>query len=198
MHRSDRKRVERGAIDLADLFTIRTGEPVYDNVRNEAARAAGEIIKVKGRNGSQACRYYAAPDNRCEIYTDRPLECRLLNCWDTTDIEAAYAVDRLTRQELIGSVKGLWELIADHEERCSYLKLARRLERMKVQRDKQMAEQIAESINFDTQLRLLLVDRHQMNPDLLDFLLGRPMEIIFTGFGYQIRREEGLVRFIPG
>ncbi len=57
------------------------------------------------------------------IYNDRPLECRALKCWDTRELEQIYAAKRLTRRDLISNVKGLWDLIEDHQVRCDYIKI---------------------------------------------------------------------------
>ena len=164
---------------------------------NTRGRASEEIIKFKNQADGRACCHYDDVDHRCRIYARRPLECRLLKCWDTTDIEAMYASDRLNRKDLVGNVKGLWDLVADHEQRCSYLKIADWVGQMQVQRDRQMAAKIVESVNYDGHLRRLLVRQREMDPELLDFLFGRPMAQIFPAFGYEIRREEGVVRFIP-
>jgi Fe-S-cluster containining protein len=195
LHRDDRRLVEEGKIALTHLYTIRIGEPIYDNVQNKRGRASEEIIRIKGLNDAQTCRHYDDGNNRCRIYDHRPLECRLLKCWDTSEIEAMYASDRLNRKDLLGEVEGLWDLIADHDQRCGYIRIAEWAGQLQHRRDRQTAAKIVEAVSYDIQLRRLLVEQRAVDPELLDFLLGRPLEKIFPAFGYDIRREGKIVRF---
>ena len=194
LHRDDRQLIEKGELALKDLYTIRIGEPVYDNVQKQMGKAPGEIIKIKGCRGTWTCCYYDDASQTCRIYTSRPLECRLLKCWDTGDLEAMYDKDRLERKDLIGEVEGLWDLVADHEQRCSYLKIADWVQKVEEQRDRQWATRIVEAINYDTEIRNLLTQKQGMDTELLEFLFGRPLADTFPGFGYEIKRtDEGIV-----
>ena len=197
LHREDRSLVADGVILLKNLFTIRRGELAYDNIQRQLIHTTDEIIKLKGRNGSWACRLLDRQNNTCRIYSQRPVECRLLKCWDSGDIETMYATERLVRKDLVGNVAGLWDLIADHEERCSYLKLAEWVKQMQVERDRQSAARIVEAINYDIQIRKLLAEQQNLDPELLDFLFGRPLEFTFAGFGYEIKRTDGIISFVP-
>ena len=196
LHEEDRELVESGRIPLADLYTIRKGELARDNVRGLLQPLAAEIIKIKslqGGNRTTTCRYYNDPDNACRMYSHRPLECRALQCWDTREIERVYSVGRLRRKDLIGQVEGLWDLIADHEERCSYETLRRLALQLKADGRRADADKFLEIIQYDTELRRLVIDRGSQDPEMLDFLFGRPLEQTVGQFGIRVVREKGRI-----
>ena len=120
LHLEDRSLVESGRIPAGCLFTIRRGELARDNVKETLVPLTEEIIKIKGHAGSWACLFYDSNNRGCGIYTHRPLECRALNCRDTRRIEQVYQTTRMTRRDLLSGVDGPWDLIEDHEQRCSY------------------------------------------------------------------------------
>lgn len=199
LHRVDRALVMEGLIPAENLYTIRTGEPVRDNVAGQAAFAEGDIIKIKGAGDSWCCRYLDDPANRCTIYDRRPLECRAMQCWDTRAIADLYDRDRLTRRDLLGDVAGLWELIVDHDRRCSYRALRAKAERLTshpLERTTILAA-ITDMVKYDESLRSLLVEQGHASQGLLDFLLGRPLTAALHGFQIKVERAGQRLRLSP-
>jgi len=185
-HREDRELLESGRVKLVDIYTIREGEPVYDNVRGYISQAETDIIKIKGLNGTWTCRFLDQATRECRIYRDRPLECRVMKCWDTRDIESLYERDRLTRHDLIFSVKGLWELIEDHQSQCSYHDLRNTIkEGFLTEKDEAI---LMEMIKYDLAIRPLMVEKGQLKVEMMDFLLGRPMLETASMLGLVFRR----------
>lgn len=174
LHREDRSLVETGAIPLVGLFTIRRGEPVEDPIAGRRIEAPAEIIKIKGCDGTWSCRYWDGRRRRCRIYADRPLECRLLECWNTAPFERAYAQGRLTRRELLSGIAGLWDLVAEHERRCG-IAAAMRLLAAGAPGGPEGRE-LARRVAYDRELRRLAVARGGIAPETTDFLFGRPLE----------------------
>ena len=196
LHRADRRLVEEGLIPAEALFTIRPDEPVQENVAGHLAYAEGDIIKIKGADGSWCCRFLDRRSNRCTIYDRRPLECRTLQCWDTRPIEALYDRDRLTRRDLLEKVAGLWELVEDHERRCAYLVLrdqAALLDASPCEQASAIAA-ITGMVKYDESLRRLLVENGHAPEGLVDFLLGRPLIASLHGFHIKVERTGGRVR----
>ncbi len=72
------------------------------------------------------------------------LECRVLKCWDTREIEKIYDKNRLTRRELISGIKWIWDLIEEHEKRCSYEKIGRLAKELGAWKTKAALEDIFE------------------------------------------------------
>jgi Fe-S-cluster containining protein len=179
-HLADRPLIESGTIPLRDLFTIRKGERVKDPILGVVRPVDIELIKIRGAANTWICTFFDERDSSCRIYTERPLECRLLKCWDTTDVEEMTARDCLTRRHLLEGVAGLWEMVAEHEARCGCEKLAEMMAYLKKGRRKTTEKAIAEILNYDRHLRRLVVEKSRIDPAILDFLFGRPLEKILA------------------
>ena len=195
LHVEDRDLVENGRIPLKDLYTIRRGELVRDNVRECLQPLKKEIIKIKARQaGSATCRFFADDRAVCQIYSARPLECRVLQCWDTREIERIYAQGRLCRKDLIGKLEGLWELIEDHNRRCSYEKLERLISRQQRNPGEKNFEDILEMVQYDAELRKLVIEKSGLDPEMLDFLFGRPLAETVRQFGIRLQNRRAKTR----
>ncbi len=167
--------IDDGRIPARCLFTIRRGERVRDNVKGALVPLSEEIIKIKGRTDRWTCQFYDQATRGCGIYDHRPLECRVLNCRDTRGLEAVYDTSRLTRQDLLSEVDGLWALIQDHEQRCSYEGLhalvAAGFHEGRLKQD----QAILEILRFDAHVRQLAVEKGGLDSRMLDFIFGRPL-----------------------
>ena len=172
-HIEDREIIEKGIIQSRYLFTIRSGEPSYDNIKNRILPAKTDIIKIKGKNNSPACFFFNESEKICKIYESRPIECKALKCWDTSEIESIYSQNRLTRKDILSTVSGLWELIEDHQRRCSYMKIMKIIEATNQDMENLSFEGIVDIINYDVHLRKLVVEKVNIDPEILDFLFGR-------------------------
>lgn len=186
LHIQDRHLIEDGTIHTRYLYTIRRGELVHDNVQGHLKPAASEIIKVKGKGSAWECVFFQKKDRSCGIYDHRPLECRMLKCWDTRDIEAVYEKDRLTRQDILSGIEGLWELIAGHEKQCGHDAINRALQDSDRAFKKQARELIAGAIQYDRAIRQLILENGNITPDMMDFLFGRPLTVTLKSMGIDI------------
>jgi Fe-S-cluster containining protein len=182
-HIQDRHLIEDGTIHTRYLYTIRKGEFVHDNVQGQLKPADSDIIKIKGKSPSWECVFFQKRDKSCSIYDHRPLECRLLKCWDTRDIEAVYEKDRLTRRDILAGIGGLWELIADHEKQCAHDAVNRAIRDLHGALDKQAQEAIAGAIQYDSAIRELVLENGNVTPDMIDFLFGRPLTVTLKSTG---------------
>jgi Fe-S-cluster containining protein len=188
LHDEDSSLVETGQIPLASLYTIRQGELTHDNVSGGLIRAESEIIKIKSIPGSHVCIYYKESLHACRIYENRPLECRVLECWDTGRIIQIYDQHRLVRQKLLSAIPWVSELIETHEARCSFEEI-HRLVSLREKGDPQGAEGLQALVNDDAHLRYMLIQKGNIIPDMIDFLLGRPLsETIPLQFGIKIKQ----------
>ncbi len=187
LHIEDRELIEEGAIPLHDLFTIRRGEMALDNVRNELAPVTSDHIKIKGQGDSWTCRNFDDADKGCRIYAKRPLECRTLKCWDTHEIERIYGRDLLSREDLLAGVDGLWDLVVDHQKRCSY-DTARELIRRLATDDRDSAKnELLQMIQYDLEIRRLFGKRGTGAGHMLEFLFGRPMSDVLKAEGLNLQ-----------
>jgi Fe-S-cluster containining protein len=187
-----------GLIPAETLYTIRAGEPVRDNVTGRPSYADSDIIKIKGRGKDWCCCFLAAESARCTIYDRRPVECRALQCWDTRAIEALYQRDRLTRKDLLAEAAELWEVIADHDQRCAYPTLNDLAQQLASHPAEQTTARnaITDMVKYDLSLRNLLVENGRAPESMLDFLLGRPLVETLHGFHIKVEQVAGRIRLV--
>jgi len=181
-HVEDATLINDGFIPAGHIYTIREGEPVYDNMTGRITFAPSDIIKIKGQKNSWTCFFYDETEKRCGVYEYRPLECRLLKCWDTREIEQVFGKNLLTRKDIISTVEGLWELIIEHDQRCSYKEITGLIKETGSRKRGRLPEKAAELIEYDNTIRELVVKKGQLDSELLDFLFGRPLSVTMKHF----------------
>ena len=182
-HHADKTLIEKGVIHSKYLYTIRKGELAYDNVRQCLEPVNSDVIKLKGKGNSWTCILFDEQQNACKIYENRPIECRALKCWDTKAIEDLYAQKRLVRGDLIADIEGLWGLVKDHQARCNYETIQKLVDAIKSDRGGGARRKLAEIIQFDIEMRKLVVSRGGLDVEMLDFLFGRPLKQTLKNFG---------------
>lgn len=197
LHLEDKWLIEEGHILSKQLYTIRKGEPSYDNIQNRLRPATSDIIKIKAYKNSRTCCFYNINKNECSIYAVRPLECRVLKCWDTRDIEEIYTLTRLTRQDLVSEIKGLSELIDDHQGRCAYHRLKHFADDLQGDQKDNALEKILEMIVYDASIRQLVAQKGRLDPEQTDFLFGRPLEHTIRMYGLKVEIIEGRYSLTP-
>ncbi len=196
-HLEDKGLIEKGFILSKHLYTIRKGEQSYDNVKGTISPAATDIIKIKGRNGSWTCVFFDEKNTQCTIYDTRPLECRVLKCWDTRDIEKIYAKDRLTRKDLISGIEGLWDLVEGHQKQCGYDVLTLFVDALNTHKKDDALKGILEIIEHDIKIRELVVGKAGLESDLTDFLFGRPITETIKMYGLKIEKDGERYLLVP-
>jgi Fe-S-cluster containining protein len=183
-HHADKVLIKDGVIHSKYLYTIRKGEWAYDNVRQCLEPVSSDIIKIKEKNDSWICIFFDESQSACAIYENRPLECRALKCWDTRELEDLYAQKRLTRADLISDIEGLWSLIKDHQQRCNYEIIQKLVDAIKTNPgDAKARQKLSAIIQFDTEIRKLVVSNAGLEPEMLDFLFGRPLTRMIKKMG---------------
>ncbi len=191
-HIEDVELIEKGVIPAKYIYTIRQGEPARDNVKDTIIFADSDIIKIKGVNNTATCIYYNAREKSCNIYDNRPVECRALKCWDTLEIEEIYSKDRLTRKDLLSDIDGLWDLVQEHHNRCSY----HRIQIMARALDEENEKSILELIRYDTSVRNLAVEKAGIDLEMTDFLFGKPLTETIKRLGLEIEKKGDSYRLI--
>ncbi len=190
-HHGDRELIDTGKIPSKYLYTIRKGELARDNVKGMLAPVKKDIIKIKGKGTTWTCIFLDEKANHCTIYKNRPLECRELKCWDTTGIEHIYNRKRLTRNDLLSGIEGLWELIETHEEKCSYRKIKELLKQYPKTHDSRFQEEMLELISYDASIRNLVVEKAGVDREMNDFLFGRPLTRTLIMFDLKLIQKDG-------
>ncbi len=196
LHTEDKALIMAGHIHTRHLYTIRTGERVHDNVSDCLIPATSDIIKIKGKSQSWECVFFQTADKTCDIYEQRPQECRILKCWDTRAIESYYQNTRLTRQDLLAEMADLWELIQLHEENCSHELINTAIQNLDRNSGHQASETIIAAVQYDQALRQLVIEKVQVTEDMLDFLFGRPLTQSLKTSGCRIEQVDGKNRVV--
>ena len=191
LHRDDKELVEQGYVPLNCLYTLRKGEIALDNVRGRLIEVSEDIVRLKSAEGSGACILFEAEKNECSIYLDRPLECRALKCWDTRDIQEAYAEERLSRKEILEKSPDFAELAGYHESKCDYRKIRELIAVLDDGKNKDALEQLREILAFDDHLRGLVLEKTSFDEGFLDFLFGRPLKQVLPGMGLKVVKKDG-------
>ncbi len=176
---------------MSSLYTIREGELVHDNVKDTLFSVRSELIKIKGQNSTWTCLFFDLKKNHCTIYSHRPMECRVLECWNTDAIKKIYNINRLSRKQLISDINGLWELVEDHSIRCSYKVLGELAGSLGKTNTGDTAGKIMEIIGYDSNIRELVVEKAGIAPDITDFLFGRPLEKTLKMFNLKVHYSNG-------
>ncbi len=188
-HLEDKDLIEKGIILSKYIYTIREGEPAFDNVQGRLLTATTDIIKIKGDKHSWTCIFFDEDDNNCKIYKSRLIECRALKCWNTEALEMIYSKNRLTRKNLLSKNKGLWNLIEDHQARCSYKKIKGFVRKLSTDKKNKAIEGILDIIQYDIHLRPLLAEKAGINPDMIDFLFGRSLTETIKMYNLQVKHK---------
>jgi Fe-S-cluster containining protein len=188
-HQEDRRLIEKGRIPSRYLFTIRKGEFAYDNVKACLAPVESDIIKIKGKEDTWTCIFLDEENKQCSIYHNRPLECRALKCWDTRELEKMYTRQRLTREDLISKIEGLWDLVKDHQERCDYEKINKLINDLDGPDPDSARRELLIIIQFDAEIRKLVLEKGGLASEMLDFVFGRSLKETLPNYGVTIRRD---------
>ncbi|MEG2139364.1 MAG: YkgJ family cysteine cluster protein [Bilophila sp.] len=190
---------------LADLVTLRKGELARDDVAGTLLPLEEECVKIAPPAGDAGwtCRFLQDVEDEtgklvagCRIYAHRPAQCRALDCSDTRAISALYATNRATRTALlhaVGAPEEWSQLILAHEETCAFARVAP-LARLVLPplnpgspSEQEATEALLETIRYDISFRTLCVERGNISPSFLPFLLGRPLTETLDMFGLTVR-----------
>jgi Fe-S-cluster containining protein len=176
-----------GLIENGNIYTIRVGELVRDNVKGEMKVTDKEILKIREKENSQGCIYYNEEEKACTIYEYRPIQCRALACWDESEFMRVYARPKLSRRDVIND-RNLLRLMAEHDKRCSYMELEKHVRQIEKEGERAV-KGILELLKFDHKIRLLISEKSGIDRGEMDFLLGRPFTETITMFGLKVKRE---------
>ncbi len=182
LHIEDRELVMEARLLPVHLITYRKGEPAWDPSKRELVALPQEMIKIRTVEGSTTCILYNSSDAACSIYEQRPVECRALKCWDTTDIEALFLKDLLQRDMLFSGSGTLKQLVDAYEKAipvedilffCNVVKTADAEETGRALSHMKLVEKV------DTEFRQKACETLGLGRDDLLFYFGSPAKDIF-------------------
>ncbi|MCF8146480.1 MAG: YkgJ family cysteine cluster protein [Deltaproteobacteria bacterium] len=184
---SDIPGIIKGPVKRSDLYTLRRGELVRDNIGGGLKKTENEIIKIREREGIGGCIFYDDPGKRCTIYEYRPTQCAAMKCWDETEFMRVYGEPKADRRDVVQD-GNLLRLIKAHEERCEYPRLERDVRDIETMGETAV-EKILAILKFDHDIRSLTHTNLGIDPDELDLIFGRPLTQTIAMFGLKVVRE---------
>ena len=180
LHKQDLHLFDNHTLQVENCVTIRKAEPAFSPLSQTIEPVKSELIKISGSSKSWQCCFFEENKNQCGIYANRPVECSLLQCWNTEALTNMVYTDTLTRSDLIED-KSLLEMISRHETLCSYSGFG------DFTNDKDKPG-LTKMINLDLSLRQEAVNTHGLSLSKELFLFGRPMFQSTSFYGVTVRQ----------
>lgn len=177
LHDMDIRLVTEKVVNPENLYTIRRGELIRDNINGGLVYTDTEIVKVRSENVSSTCVYFDDAGNACRIYENRPAQCRAMKCRDIADITAMHLKNRMSRADLFGSVGWFMEMIDAHEARCAYRDAHVLIERRK-EGDSSAVRALSEMIAYDRAVRDIVREKKAIEEGMLDLAFGLPLACV--------------------
>ncbi|MBF0606126.1 MAG: YkgJ family cysteine cluster protein [Candidatus Magnetobacterium sp. LHC-1] len=188
LHVADAELIIDSTVKYSDLFTIREGELVYNNLDDEFITIDYELIKINEKEGSRTCSFFVEDGSVCTIYEHRPAQCKAYECWNTEGFANTFNEEKLTREHLMAGNNSLIDIIRTHEDRCSYAKLA---ELVGMIRDgKDVVAEVFEAMSYDDTLRALMREKLGIDASYMPLMLGRPLVDTIIMFGYKVEKDQ--------
>ena len=179
LHSEDRIFLQKGTLRPIHLFTLRAGELAYHPLEERLIELSDEMIKIKGRDGSSACTFYDAQQKACSIYEDRPLECRVLKCWDTGEVEGLFMKDLLSRLDLCPKGSVVAEMISAYERSFSPSRVYGFLsEAASTEGAQETRPEIEQVVSTDDAFRQKVAKTLGLKEEELEFFFGRPVKAL--------------------
>ncbi len=187
LHHSDKGLLLNGYVGYEHLVTIRRGEPVYNPVRDRLERVSKEIVKVAGTGEDWRCCFYDEAGTSCSLYEHRFLECRLLKCWDTSDIMRVIGRDTILRTDIMNRTDPIVDMIEIHERECSGDEVERLIADILAGNEKEKPRvRMAELVAKDVSLRTYAVSELGLKAEYERFIFGRPLSRLLADRGLAV------------
>ncbi len=196
LHPEDKRLLEGKVLEPADLVCFRKGEYAFDQAGQRLAPLEKELVKIRGKKGSWECRFYDPALKGCRIYGHRPLQCRVLMCWNTRPIEELMrSGERLTRLELVPEGSALAGLIMEHETRCALSTVG------SIVREDGMdavgaRQKILDMCSYDLSFRDALREKTGVLENVLECYFGRPLFRAVLGYAPWFASSDFLGYFV--
>lgn len=170
LHGDDLPLIQKKIIHREQLVVIREGEPAYNPGTDAVEPTSCEMLKIQGKAGSWECLFYDATQKSCTIHDNHPLECRLLQCRDTSALLAVTGKDCLTRQDIVDEDDPIIPYLQALTE-CSWQKIHTLL----ATPSNASVQEVEKILHADLLIRQEAVNRLQINLAQELFYFGRPM-----------------------
>lgn len=193
LHLEDAELIRNGTLPIKRLITIRRGELVIKPHEDEPQTAACELVKICGTGREWQCFFFDEEAKGCMIYDDRPLSCRLLQCWDTGAVEDLVEKNTLSRLDLVGEKEPIRKMIQTHEEKCPCPDLAALCSAIVAGEEVDLAA-LQSTVNDDIAIRTEAVQKLKITLAEELFYFGRPLFQLLQQIGVKVKEEGGVLK----
>ena len=176
LHEEDKEILSAGHIGREHLITLRKGELAHSPISNRLEPIQNKLIKVAGKGKGWVCCFYDEKKSSCTLYAYRPLECRLLQCWDTDKLLSVIGKNTLTRADIISQDDPIASFIETHEKECS-IQLAEDLISILLEKndDPGSLAKLTSIVHQDLSLRSKAISEFGLSLESELFIFGRPL-----------------------
>lgn len=192
MHQEDKKILLAGHVGHQHLVTIRKGELALNPVSGKLEPVLQELIKVRGNEKDWSCCFYIKKKASCAIYAHRFIECRLLKCWDTSEIMPVIGKNTIIRADIINPNDPILKVIETHEQECPYHEIEKLIFNLsrKTEKSKNLAKLI-ELVRKDLAIRSYAVSELGFQVEFELFIFGRPLFKVLSDRGLSVHFTQG-------
>ena len=190
LHHEDKNILRAGHIGYQHLITIRKGEMAYNPIKEKLEPVHKEIIKVAGKGENWSCVFYDDEKASCTIYSHRFLECRLLKCWDTSEIMSIIGRNTIIRADIINPDDPIMSVIETHEQECSYQEVETLLSALSKKKDKSAPlKRLTELVRKDLSIRSFALSELGLKAEFELFIFGRPLFKVLKDRGLTVHEK---------
>jgi len=189
LHLEDKEILLAGHIERESLITIRRGELAFFPLSERPEPIEKELIKVAGKGKGWVCCFYDEKESCCTIYAHRPLECRLLKCWDTAQLVSVIGKDTMTRADILSEDDPVLRFIEIHEQECS-IRMAEDLVSVLLEKDddQESLAKLTALVHQDLAIRSGAISEFGLSLEAELFLFGRPLFKVLSARGFQLMK----------
>ncbi len=185
LYREDRGAIGDHGLAIKDLYTLRRGERVSSAREGKSRLLEQEMIKVAERPGA-GCVYLR--ENKCSIYSNRPRQCRRLQCWSGRHAGQDQDQRRLDRTAIYSGDPTALALIREYDLKLPAPEITRDLEAASGG-ESEAGERVLAWLELDHRLRLGISARYGYAPGELPLLLGRPVRDSLGPYGLGVELD---------
>ena len=188
LHREDKEILLAGHIKRENLITIRKGELALFPLSGSQP-VEKELIKIAGKGKGWVCFFFDEKESSCTIYRHRPLECRLLKCWDTEQLLSVIGKDTMTRADILSEDDTIMSYIEAHEQECS-ITMAEKLISVLLEKNDypESLAKLTAMVHQDLAIRSRAVSEFGLSLEAELFIFGRPLFKVLSARGFQLMK----------
>ncbi|MDH3393888.1 MAG: YkgJ family cysteine cluster protein [Desulfobulbaceae bacterium] len=197
LHHQDTDLLREGVIGYRHLVTIREGEFAYSPASGALETVDRELVKINGQGGEWTCLFFEKGSSSCGIYGQRPLECRLLKCWEPDELLSVAGRDTICRRDIVNAGDPVVDLIAHQQRECPAESVALAVESWRQQPENDKGRDVlADLVRRDLALRNHAIVDLGLPAEVEFFVFGRPLFKQLAGFGVALREVDGHLEFL--